>query len=450
MKKLLTTWLVMTMVLTGAIFTGSVSAASENVCLGKKVTTNIAARNNVLPVAAITDGTYNGSQTLGSGIFDRYVSIVNPGKELVVTIDLAAVYNLEKADIVNRYTNGSGVCASYFKVETGLTGADGIAWTTVTAQASLLRGADGGYPISPAAFDSAVNADKLRVTFVRDESYTNTSNTYEVAEIMAYGTYVGEIYKETNVLLGSHVETSTVGANAQLKESNMVDGDNQTWQTSRFCPQSKQAPLTATFRLDGNYALRKFVIYERISGGTAITTASDKTDIYVGTTTNGVTAWTKVVDGKSLETGKAGAILATTFTLDEAVSGDSVRVVFDRKAQDYTLNYNIIEVEGYGDKTEEAASYVKSVTYASNGATLASAPKKGEFDVTVAYEGISPEKVIVALYSSDGKLLGCEMGEPGSPISFNVSSNIQKIKVLSWEGTDNLKPVLYSWQQWVY
>lgn len=160
----------------------------SNIALGKAVSTNLPAQYDVLPVSAITDGSYadKAMGTVGSAtLYDRYSSAPSPKEALVITIDLGGTYDIGWAEFNSRYVISEGRVADAVKVEVGRSGISGTTWTTANENVTLNTGRDGEFVSTLIPFAETLTGNELRFTLSRHD-YSNTT-AYNVAEIMAYG-----------------------------------------------------------------------------------------------------------------------------------------------------------------------------------------------------------------------------------------------------------------------
>ncbi len=407
----------------------------SNICLHQKVETDPKAAYTKLPESNITDGT------------DNHYSSGAIQTECVVTINLDGVYSIDWADVTFRLPAvANDAYCDYVKIEAGIKGTEEtIAWTTANADGQTeinQSGAAGSLVTTRVPFTAQMEADVLKFTFSRKDY--SEQKPYEIAEIMAYGAYVGESYTD-NILHASHTETDIDAINATLSEARLTDGDIKDL---RYASATQVTdPLTVTFTLDGRYDVTKFRIYKRFDEINTGTTG-DGVEILCGTVgTNGIMQWTKAVGNSKLNDriGANGAVEATEFVLNAAVSAEVIRMIFTKPENAH--QYQFPEIEAMGTKQEGVTTRrLTAVSYEQNGDTTAICPENGSFTARASYEGIADAVSVFMLYADDGSLIDVAVNT-GNGAAFQIAEDktVKKVRVLTFDSMQNLRPLLLGW-----
>ena len=426
-------------------FGEKVGEMPANVCLNQAVTTNFGTKITQLPESHITDGIIDPSTS------NRYSSgpVTDP---LTVTISLNGVYNIGWADVTLRLPAvANNANCDYVKVEAGKTNVRSvIEWTTANADGQTAinqTGAAGALITTKVPFSVQVEADTLRFTFSRLDY--SEAKPYEIAEIRAYGTYVDERYVETNILRSAHIETDIDAINATLSEARLADGDTKTYRYAS--PTNVTKPLTVTFALDGRYDMAMFRIYKRFDEANTGTTG-DGVEILCGIPgADGVMQWTKAVAGKLEDRkGANGAIEATEFVLEKDVLAEVIRMIFTKP--EAARQYQFAEIEAMGLKQANVTTNrLVSVSYVQNGESVAICPANGSFTAHASYEGITDHVSVFMLYDSKGLFVDLAV-DTGNGAVFNVAEGktIKRVRVLTFESMQNLRPLLTDWHTKYY
>ncbi len=420
-----------------------VSDLPSNICLNRPAETNIASGNSLLPVKALTDGSYS-DQNMGS-YYDRFVSAAAQ-KALTVEIALDGVYNISWAEAAIRSLGPNDVRCDYVTVEVGKKSAAGITWQTANEQTAMQNGAAGTYVVTSIPFASSAEGDMLRLTFSRNDY--STAKAYEIAEVMAYGTYVGEGYVGKNILQAAHTQTNHTAIDSALTEKNLTDGDTNTRYASSL---NVTAPLVVDFALDGRYDITKFKIYKRFDEQNTGTTG-DAVKILCGVTgANGVVQWTTAADGKLADRkGSNGSVEASEFALTSPVTAEMVRITLTMP--EGARQYQFPEIEAFGDKQADVAiKRLSGVSFRQGETVTEACPVNGSFTAFASYEGIDSAAAVFMLYNDKGNLIDVAV-DTGNGAAFNIAEDtvVKKIRILTFESMQTLRPILLNWRTTYY
>lgn len=352
-KRLVVTFLVLSMVLTMSFTTVSFAnpaeyVAPENIALGKTATVSI---DSVSASQVGADKLTNGIKTNWR---DRFASKQNPGADMVVTIDLGSVKEFSQVNIYQR-SGTNGVNSENVKIEAGTTTDGTTTYTTVFENGKLNEKiSDSGHEVVKTGFKfNKASGDKVKITLKNKPTVQ-----YEICEIEVMSPEVGTkplVTEVKNLVLNAKplpsLDPQIVLGNDNydlVKPENLTDGSKE-WPNRFATVKGLELDLSVVFDLEGSYDISSVNVYHRymnfkVASGVNI-------DIGVSSPTGAVT-WTNVVTNGQLNDGtSAGQSIKTEFTFEKRV-GDYIKIYFSEnkiasgKGNDY--QFEIFEIEVFG------------------------------------------------------------------------------------------------------
>ncbi len=418
-------------------------AIPTNVCLGKAVTTTGSLMSSVLPLSAITDGSYIDAAV--NGIYDGCKTSSDTTGSVDFEVDLGAVYSIDSVKVIERIELAYGIStADTITVYVGNTTNAGTAWVRVgmidtSENESVKNTALGGFAHMVVALAQPMNADKLKFEYSRDDS---RSGCYTVYEIEAYGTFVEELKAPVNILPGKLIEVNQKSINAIIAEDKLIDGD--TINDYRYASvENPDAKLEVTIRLDDVYEVSQIKIYERWRNENLNTPLKVTVKTY-----NRTSGWTTVVDNQPLNVDSADNIsLATEFAVNDTLA-DSIRFIFD-SSNCQKKQYELIELEAYGLVSDDDidCQNISKVQFASadgNSEYILAPNQAGTYSVKVDYVGMDASTPVLVAAYNEGELIAIATGNPSEAIEITLPAKASTYKVFALNPSESVVPVLYS------
>ena len=355
MKKVLSILLSFALVAMSVISLPVVSLAEGEDILTSTVdtiTTSIQTRNfEAHPVTALIDDDFDGDQLYKSENGVGYDNVDGKAVDLVITMTLKDVYDIDSFKIYENYLSDYGTCTDNVTIQIG-TGSD---LATAISGAALNTGADGCLE-TEFVFDKAYTGDKIVVTLKGGkDARGNSQSHYQIWELEAFGEKViarediltsavtsinASIQARNESCLINTVIDDQFSGEHMYKSENANGYDNVDGVTTR--------DLVVTMNLDGYYAIDSFKIYEQYISQYGV--CSDEITIQIGNDDGLATA----ISGGILNTGSDG-VVETEFVFDKAYTGNTIVVTFkggNAIKGNNESHYQIWEMEAFGEAGE--------------------------------------------------------------------------------------------------
>lgn len=201
----------------GTLNTDSGDTDLDNLALGSKISANIPAGNAALSLSKINDGDYT----------TRYASsVAHTDKELVVTVDLGAIYKISYIGVLERWV--SKTCSDTTNIDVGLSTENTVLWKRIVEGKSLKSAAKDGQVVTNDFIFSPVYGDQLRITFDRaNKDYVQ----YQLNELIILGSEATGIHYEIGETYltreGERIDELTAGdAAVNVSFPYMINEDN--------------------------------------------------------------------------------------------------------------------------------------------------------------------------------------------------------------------------------
>lgn len=202
-------------------------AYPENIVQGKPITASHSALNSQLSVSNMTDG-------IVSTRFASYVNGIN--SPLVVTIDLEGLYEIDYAEVIEYYNNGS-TCSELTDIDIGYTDENGVLlWQHYISGVSLASKNGVGALNNPFVATPLVG-DKIRFVF---DGSPNGYVQYGICELVVFGESADEatykIGKASVYRNGEATDELTPGeASFEVELPYLINDDGSSKELDIYC-----------------------------------------------------------------------------------------------------------------------------------------------------------------------------------------------------------------------